>query len=68
MSLKLELLTAIALLSFELPTDAHDIYSHLKDRWGNSCCDDKDCRPVPYRVTPTGVQMFVDGEWIAVPD
>ena len=34
MSLKLELLTAIALLSFEPPTDAHDIYSHLKDRWG----------------------------------
>ena len=23
---------------------------------------------MPYRVTPTGVQMFVDGEWIAVPD
>ena len=68
MSLKLELLTAIALLSFEPPTDAHDIYSHLKDRWGNSCCDEKDCRPVPYRVTPTDVQMFVDGEWIAVPD
>jgi hypothetical protein len=68
MSLKLDLLTAIALLSFEPPTDAHDIYSHLKDRWGNSCCDEKDCRPVPYRVTPTGVQMFVDGEWIAVPD
>ena len=68
MSLKLELLTAIALLSFEPPTDAHDIYSHLKDRLGNSCCDEKDCRPAPYRVTPTGVQMFVDGEWIAVPD
>jgi hypothetical protein len=72
MSLKLELLTAIALLSLEPPTDAHDIYSHLKDRWGTVVamrrCDEKDCRPVPYRVTPTGVQMFVDGEWIAVPD
>jgi hypothetical protein len=68
MSLKLELLAAICLISFEPPTEAHDIYSPLKDRWGNSCCDEKDCRPVPYRVTPTGVQMFVDGEWIAVPD
>jgi hypothetical protein len=68
MSLKLDLLAAIALLSFEPPTEAHDIYLHLKDRLGNSCCDDKDCRPAPYRVTPAGVQMFVDGEWIAVPD
>ena len=34
MSLKLELFTAIALLSFEPPTEAHDIYSPLKDRWG----------------------------------
>jgi hypothetical protein len=68
MSLKLDLFTAIALLSFELPTEAHDIYAPLRDRFGNSCCDENDCRPAPYRVTPTGVQMFVYGEWIAVPD
>ena len=68
MSLKLDLFTAIALLGFELPADAHDIYSPLRDRLGNSCCHEGDCRPAPYRVTPTGVQMFVEGEWIAVPD
>ena len=68
MSLKLELFTAIALLSFEPPTEAHDIYSPLKDRAGRNCCDDGDCRPAPYRVTPAGVQMFVEGEWIGVPD
>ena len=68
MSLKLELLAAICLISFEPPTEAHDIYSPLKDRWGNSCCNDQDCRPVPYRVTPAGVQMLVHGNWIAVPD
>jgi hypothetical protein len=68
MCLKLELFTAIALLSFGLPTEAHDIYSPLRDRLGNSCCHEGDCRPAPYRMTPTGVQMFVDGEWIAVPD
>ena len=68
MSLKLELLAAIALISFEPATEAHDIYSPLKDRWGNSCCNDQDCRPVHYRVTPTGVQMLIDGDWIAVPD
>ena len=68
MSLKLELLAAICLISSEPPTEAHDIYLPLKDRWGNSCCNDQDCRPVPYRVTPTGVQMLVHGIWIAVPD
>ena len=68
MSLKLELLTAICLISFEPPTEAHDIYSPLRDRWGNSCCNDQDCRPVPYRMTPAGVQMLVNGIWIAVPD
>jgi hypothetical protein len=68
MSLKLDLLAAIALLSFEPPTQAHDIYLHLKDRLGNSCCDDKDCRPALYRVTPTGAQMLVNGDWIAVPE
>ena len=68
MSLKLELVAAIALLGFELPAEAHDIYLLLKDRSGNSCCHEGDCRPASYRVTPTGVQMFVEGEWIAVPD
>src|SRR3712207_6219393 len=46
---------------------AHDIYLHLTDRKGVSCCNQYDCRPADYRVTPTGVQMFVYGEWIDVP-
>ena len=56
MSFKLEHLAAICLISFEPPTEAHDIYLPLKDRWGNSCCNDQDCRPVPYRITPAGVR------------
>ena len=68
MSLKLALFIAIALLSSEPLAEAHDIYSPLKDRGGKSCCDDGDCRPAPYRMTPVGVQMFVEGEWIGVPD
>jgi hypothetical protein len=46
---------------------AHDIYTHLKDIAGVSCCTDRDCRPAPYRVTSAGVQMLVSGEWITVP-
>jgi hypothetical protein len=47
MSLKLDLCAAIFLISFEPPAEAHDIYSHLKDRLGNSCCNEQDCRPLP---------------------
>jgi hypothetical protein len=68
MSLKLDFLVAILLVSFEPSTEAHDIYSHLKDRLGNSCCDDQDCHPAPYRVTTTGVQMHVEGKWITIPN
>jgi hypothetical protein len=45
MSLRLDLFTAIALLGFGLPGDAHDIYSPLRDRLGNSCCQREDGRP-----------------------
>ncbi len=61
-------LIASALINLLLPAQAHDIYSHLTDQEGRSCCDERDCRPAPYRITPSGVKMFVDGEWIAVPD
>jgi hypothetical protein len=64
---KLFLALVMLMTGLDRPTEAHDIYSHLTDPWGNSCCSEKDCRPAPYRVTPSGVQMLVDGEWVAVP-
>ncbi len=57
----------ILLINLPLPTLAHDIYSHLKDEGGGSCCDDRDCGAVPYRFIADGVQMFVDKRWIEVP-
>jgi hypothetical protein len=68
MSLKHGLFAVLLFVGFEPTTEAHDIYSPLKDRAGRNCCDDGDCRPAPYRVMPTGVQMFVEGKWIWVPD
>jgi hypothetical protein len=68
MSLKLGLFAVLLFVGFEPTTEAHDIYSPLRDRAGRNCCDDGDCRPAPYRVRPTGVQMFVEGKWIWVPD
>ena len=57
---------AAFLAALPQPDDAHDIYSGLKDERGESCCDDRDCRPVPYRFTPSGLKMFVAGRWIDV--
>ena len=62
-------LASLALLvSWSVPLQAHDIYTGLTNRDGESCCNNLDCRPAPYRITPTGVEMFVYGEWTAVPD
>ena len=49
------------------PIPVHDIYSHLIDDVGGSCCNDTDCRPAQYRLRPAGVEMLVNGRWIAVP-
>ena len=68
MSLNHAFCAATLLIVFGPSADAHDVYSHLKDRLGNSCCDDTDCRPAPYRVMTKGVQMYVEGKWIAVPN
>jgi hypothetical protein len=62
------LTSAVLIISVPLPTSAHDIYSHLRDERGESCCDDQDCRPALYRLTARGVQMYVDQQWINVPN
>src|SRR5262245_26614989 len=49
------------------PTQAHDIYTALKDRFGESCCNDHDCRPARYRIIEGGVEMLVGDRWIVVP-
>jgi hypothetical protein len=67
MSFKLGLIAILLFVGFEPDVEAHDIYSPLKNNAGTNCCDEGDCRPAPYRLTPTGVQMFAEGEWIAVP-
>ena len=34
------LIAIVFAVSLQLPLQAHDIYSHLKDKSGASCCDD----------------------------
>src|SRR5687768_11429477 len=50
-----------------VPVSAHDIYSHLVHTSGRSCCDNHDCHPAHYRLRSTGVEMFIHGQWLAVP-
>jgi hypothetical protein len=67
MSSRTALVAVVLAASLPLPLQAHDIYSHLRDEAGGSCCEDRDCQPVPYRFIASGVQMFVDKRWIDVP-
>jgi hypothetical protein len=57
----------LSLSTWSCRVDAHDIYTDLKDSSGGSCCATDDCRPAHYRITATGVEMLVDGQWIVVP-
>jgi len=68
LSRKRPYLAGILLMVGSGPIEAHDIYSHLVDDLGRSCCNDTDCHPALYRLTATGVQMFVSERWIDVPD
>ena len=46
----------------------HNWYQQLRQPGtSRSCCSMRDCRPVPYKVVPTGVTMFVGGKWVHVP-
>ena len=61
------LMLVIAILILAARAEGHDIYSGLMDG-ETSCCNETDCHPANYRVTSAGVDMFVDGEWIRVPN
>jgi hypothetical protein len=48
------LVATIALLCLSSTALAHDIYSRLRDRDGNLCCNGQDCKPVEATVLPNG--------------
>jgi hypothetical protein len=68
MSSRTALVVIVLAASLPLPIRAHDVYSHLMDEVGASCCDNQDCRPALYSVSASGAQMLVDQRWIDVPD
>ena len=64
------MMTMIAIFVFTATcTEGHDIYTGLKDHRGKlDCCNETDCRAANYRVTAAGVEMFIDNEWVRVPN
>ena len=48
------LAATIALFCLSSTVLAHDIYSDLRDRNGNLCCNGQDCKPVEATVLPDG--------------
>ena len=60
-------LPACALFVAPSPVESHDIYLGVYTKQGVPCCDESDCVPAPFRVTPDGIEMLVRGVWIRVP-
>lgn len=55
------------LLLLPFPSQAHEIYTTLHAYDGVPCCNQTDCRPAEFRVTPAGVKMFIEDQWHDIP-
>jgi hypothetical protein len=67
MSVRFLLLMLGTVMHWSSTAQGHDIYAHLTDNLGRSCCHNSDCRPAHYRITPFGVEMWIGEKWIAIP-
>lgn len=75
LSISLAIAVAATVL-FAYTAHSHDIYSEWKTKNGVSCCSSQalnphhgDCAPLPdtrLRVRGTGVEVEIEGEWVAV--
>lgn len=54
-------LLILALLS--APALAHDPYTRWNTFTGASCCNQRDCAPVPHQVRADGLYLLVNGQW-----
>jgi hypothetical protein len=55
----------VAPAAFSVPAVAHEWYTGLRSPDGMSCCNERDCRPVAYRINPgTGrEEINAKGAW-----
>jgi hypothetical protein len=61
------LVFAVLIGLYATPIQAHDIYADVKNQEGATCCNNRDCRPVEYRVRASGVQMLIHNSWRTIP-
>lgn len=59
-----------ALFIFAKDARGHEWYTDLKTKEGKSCCNNGDCKAVPYRRADDRweVQIAEDGKWHRVPE
>ena len=53
---------AFAILA-ALPAIAHSHYGGWRTATGGSCCNDQDCRPVPYEIRADGLWLKIGADW-----
>ena len=58
----------VAIVASALPAGSHDWYTGLRSPSGAPCCNERDCRPVAYRINPvTGrEEILANGAWYPV--
>ena len=58
----------VAPAAFSVPASAHEWYTGLRSSDGMSCCNERDCRPVAYRINrDTGrEEIQANGAWYPV--
>ena len=58
----------LLLLTAAVPAGAHGWYTGLRNRYGISCCEDRDCRPVGLCVLPDKRQgVVIEGACRPIP-
>lgn len=62
-------LTATAAVSQDHSGHAtwHHVYKNWMTQSGTSCCNDQDCAPGRTRVSQSGVEVEIAGDWVRVP-
>jgi hypothetical protein len=55
----------VAPAACSVPAGSHDWYTGLRSPDGMSCCNERDCRPVAYRINPDAgrEEIKANGAW-----
>lgn len=57
-------LAILALIASCSIASGHDIYAGVTNQYGTLCCNDRDCRQVPWREADGTIEYNIDGYWL----